>query len=158
MNDTETAIQYLIYRHHRFMRVFPNIHTDKWGGSEVDALYLTETNRAYFYEIKTTKSDFKADLKKPRHQLLLDRSSTINIKPKYFYYVCRGFGIGPEDVPEYAGLYLLNGRSLKLIKKAPTLWKDPLSQSNIDFINKKIIYRYLRYYYNIGAESLQAIE
>lgn len=156
MNTKEAAIQYLIYRHHNFLRVIPNVHTDDWGGSEVDALYLTNSNRAYFYEIKTTYQDFKADLKKKRHKLLSGKNDTIKIKPKFFYYVCYGFGITGADVPEYAGLYLINGNGLKLIKKAPVLWKDALTQGNIDFIYSKVMHRYLNYRHDIGRKAWQA--
>ena len=104
MNKTESAIQYLIRKHHNWGDVFPNVHLDRYGGSEVDALHITGKGYAHFYEIKCSKADFK----KKRHKLLLDRSYKINIKPKYFWYVCHGFEITPEEVPAYAGLLLLS--------------------------------------------------
>lgn len=157
MNKLEGAIQYLIYRHHNFKRVFPNIHTELWGGSEVDALYLTSTNRVYFYEIKISKSDFKNDFKKKRHKQLLERDDSITIKPKHFYYVCHGFHITPEEVPEYAGLIICDKSGLNTYpqpaKKAPLLWREPLSPKETDFLQRKITQRYLRLYYESKLEE-----
>ena len=158
--NKESAIQYLIYKHHNNGIVLPNIHTDVYGGSEVDAMYLTNTNRAYFYEIKCSKSDFKNDFKKKRHKLLLRRSEAVNIKPKYFYYVCYGFSINIEEIPEYAGLILCDKNGLQVYpvaKKAPLLWKEPLTASNLAFINKKILYRYLNNKYLDGYEDWKII-
>lgn len=148
---TEKAIQYLIYQRYGFKRVLPNVHIEPWGGSEVDALYWTDSNRVYFFEIKISKLDFIVDFKKRRHQRLLARDEGLPIKPKYFYYVCHGFDITSQEVPEYAGLILCKGNRLvtypKPEKKAPVLWKEPITQENIDFLNKKIMYRFLNSFY-----------
>jgi hypothetical protein len=151
--NKESAIQYMLYCHHNFKTVIPNVHTDEHGGSEVDALYLTSTNRAYFYEIKCSKADFKADFKKKRHQLFLDRSDKMSIKPKHFYYVCYGFDISVEDVPEYAGLITCNKYGLTTVKNAPVLWKEPLTTQNLKFINTKIMHRYLNMRHKKGQDS-----
>ena len=154
---TEGMVQYHIYRHHDFKRVLPNIHTDRWGGSEVDALYWTNADRVYFYEIKLSKSDFKADLKKKRHYQLSARDEGMSIKPKYFWYVCSGFTISPTEIPEYAGLILCSDHGLKMYpqpaKKAPLLWKEPITKDNIDFLNKKICRRFTQLIYKPKAEE-----
>ena len=145
---TEKIIQYLIYRYHNFKRVIPNVHTELWGGSEVDALYWTDSNRVWFYEIKLSKSDFKNDFKKKRHKQLLERDKNIIIKPKYFNYVCYGFNVLLEEIPDYAGLIMCNENRLMTypqpLKKAPLLWNEKLTQGNIDMLVNKITYRYLR--------------
>ena len=158
--NKESAIQYMIYRHHHWGKVIPNVHTERYGGSEVDALYLSSTNRAYFYEIKCSKSDFKADFKKKRHQMFLDRDDTMCIKPKYFYYVCHGFNISVEDIPEYAGLIIASEfkNRLEIVKKAPLLWNDPLSEKDLMFIHTKILHRYLNIRHKQGQESLYEME
>ena len=155
--NKERAIQYLLYKHHNRQRVIPNVHTEKYGGSEVDALYLTSTNRAFFYEIKCSKSDFKADAKKKRHQQFLNRDESMNVKPKYFYYVCHGFDINAEDVPSYAGLYVCNKYGLELVKEAPLLWKAPLTTKNLEFLNKKIMYRYLDIKHKRGKKDWEEL-
>lgn len=157
MNKLECAIQCLLYSHHNRLSVFPNIHIDPWGGSEVDALYLTNTNRAYFYEIKVSKSDFMADRKKRRHIELLNRSNNVFVKPKHFYYVCYGFEIEDTEIPEYAGLIYCNNNGLifPAHKKAPILWKEPLDQNVLDFIYKKIKHRYLNMRHETGYQILR---
>jgi len=157
MNIKESIIQYQVWRLHHFLNVFPNIHTDEWGGSEVDALYLTNTNRAYFYEIKCSKADFKNDLKKERHKLFLNRSSEIRVKPKHFIYLCYGFIPELSEIPEYAGCYLVNDRFLidkyNPYKKPPILFKEPLTESNMVFLNKKIYTRYSKLANDFGFKE-----
>ena len=154
---TEAIIQYLIYQHYGFKTVLPNVHTESWGGSEVDALYWTKSNRVYFFEIKLSRADLNADFKKKRHRRLLARDEGIKIKPKYFYYVCSGFDIIADEVPEYAGLILCEKYRLKVYpspeKKAPVLWKEPITQENILFLNEKIQHRFLRLVYKPKQEE-----
>lgn len=160
MNKKEAAIQWLIAHSHNFGTVIPNVHTDSYGGSEVDALYITNSGYVHFYEIKCSKSDFKNDFKKKRHQLLLSRSPKINIKPKYFWYVCHGFSITPNEVPEYAGLILISKYgSLEIYppaKQAPILFNEKLTPKQQQFINKKILHRYLNHKYRIGSRAYQS--
>lgn len=143
MNLKETYIQYLIWWRHGRKTIFTNVHTEFGGGFEIDAMHITNSNRAYFYEIKTSIYDFKADIEKKRHKLLLNRSDKISIKPKYFYYVCHGFEILPEDVPEYSGLLVCSKSGLKKTKDAPILWDNPLSSEQLLFLYKKILHRYI---------------
>ena len=167
MNKTEAAIQYLIYRHHNFKRVLTNVHTERWNGSEVDAFYWTDTDKAFFYEIKISKADFKNDMKKKRHQLLLDRNDTLFIKPKYFIYVCYGFEVWPSEIPEYAGLIYVRQQGLKVyegnslylkeIKKPPILWKESMTKENIVFLQTKIMHRYLKQRHELGRAELERL-
>jgi len=157
MNKTEAAIQYIIWQHHNRGLVLPNIHTDPYGGSEVDALYITDSGYPWFYEIKCSKADFKNDFKKKRHQLLLSRSNSIWIKPKHFFYVCHGFTITPEECPEYAGLIIQNKHGwldfYNPAKKAPLLFQERITPKQREFIDKKIMYRYLNSRHKIGRKA-----
>ncbi len=80
------------------------------GLGECDIITLTNANLIYEYEVKISRSDFKADFKKRfKHEKLsgkwIDKikSNTFNI-PNYFYFACPKDLIKPEEVPEYAGL------------------------------------------------------
>ena len=101
------------------------------GFSECDVLRITPSNIVYEYEIKTSRSDFKADFKKKyKHNRL---SNTINknneyIKwsghpdiPNYFTYVTPKNMVKPTEIPEYAGLIYVEGDNIEIIKKAPNL-------------------------------------
>jgi len=91
---------------------------------ETDILVITKNNMAYGFEIKVSKSDLRADFKKPHHTMINEnmRGKTgmehFFGKFKYFYYVV------PEQlkeealllIPEFCGLWCLkkhnNGKRL----------------------------------------------
>lgn len=162
MNKLEAAIQYALWAHHNFGQVLTNVHTSRRGGHEVDALFITGSNRATFYEIKISRSDFLADFKKPRHKMLLNRDEHLEVKPKHFIYVCYGFEPSADEIPEYAGCYCItNNFRLSLpdhykrpdcVEKAPTLWTQPLTNDNLDFLRKKILHRYMNLQHAAGKE------
>lgn len=144
----ERMIQTLIWRYYNFGVLIPNIYTDKDSRTEVDALHISTSGYPIFFEIKISKSDFKADLKKTRHRRLMNRETYENsffIKPNQFWYVIHGFTVGLDEIPEYAGLVEVNdysGVSLhKPFKQAPILWTEKLNLEHWDFINRKLLYR-----------------
>lgn len=145
---TEKDIQFLLYKKHNYRSVYPNVHMDKGNGSEVDLLHLTKSGRAIFYEIKLSKQDFLADMKKPRHQDFTLRN--VSIKPKHFWYVIHGFEIDVEQIPEYAGCVKVVDKyynRFEVIKNAPLLWKDPISLEDVIFIINKTSYRYINIFF-----------
>ncbi len=101
------------------------------GFSECDVLRITPSNIVYEYEIKTSRSDFKADFKKKyKHSRLSNTISKNNeyIKwsghpgiPNYFTYVVPKDMVKPTEIPEYAGLIYVEGDNIEIIKKAPKL-------------------------------------
>lgn len=104
--------------------VVENLFVFEW---ESDKLIITRSGYAYEFEVKISKSDFKADFKKedkhtilegkkeflPSYDKVLDmwkglqadnyRTSRFK-KPNYFYYAVPEGLIDVNDVPEYAGL------------------------------------------------------
>lgn len=145
MKLTEKNIQWLIYKDRRFQDCFPNIHTERWGGSEADVIYLTASQRVWMYEIKIVKSDFLADLKKERHKRLMNRDfNKMIIKPSRFYYVTHGFELCSEEIPDYAGWLTVDGMRLVEQKKAPILWDERMTPESEEFLRKKIYARFSR--------------
>lgn len=160
MNIDESILQYLIYKHHNFLNVFPNIHTEPYGGSEVDALYITNSGYPIFYEIKCSLSDFKNDLKKKRHKQLTERSNDLIIKPKQFIYICKNFIPDINIIPDYAGCFCVNEKYSKYwiewsnpIKKPPILYREKLTEKARTFLNKKIYFRFLEMAHNEGKNK-----
>jgi len=108
---------------------------------ECDVLSVTKTDYICEYEIKISKSDFKADFKKEKHKLITENkfNETITLKkagnrifeivdpyyvPNYFYFVVTENLISLEDIPKYAGLmYFHENGTFSIIKKAPLLHK-----------------------------------
>lgn len=73
-------------------------------GWESDYLAISRNGYVYEAEIKISRSDFHADLKKPKHALFANPSS--EPVPNYFYYICPDGVITEEDLVDvpYAGL------------------------------------------------------
>lgn len=115
-------------------------------GEETDFFCISKTGYATEFEIKVSKSDFKADFKKKKkHERYADKSRTH--KPNRFYYVVPEGLIDVKDVPTYAGLIYVNkfaSAPMKYIKKAPLLHKEK-PMENIKFVKvllSKFYYRY----------------
>lgn len=157
MKLDEKTIQYLLWKKHYYANVFTNIHTEPWGGSEVDSLYVTDAGYCTFYEIKCSYSDFKADFKKPRHSNLLARSEDLIIFPHKFIYVCSGFVPDAREIPEYAGCLIVDKLVFKVLKKAPKLYSYKLSETGREFLNKKIYHRYLELSHKVGRDQYMQI-
>ena len=110
----------------------PNIlWNDRW---EADLIEITRTYQVIEYEIKVSKSDFRADFKKEEKHNLLSVGYDITLMPNYFYYICPEGIIPEKDVPEYAGLiYVIQNkfnslqRKLKYVKKAPILHNEKVT-------------------------------
>lgn len=106
------------------------------GLSECDVISISKADFIYEYEVKISKSDFKADFKKNKHKLMMERKSVNESKnyyyiPNYFYFVVPENLISLEDIPEYAGLmYIINDKFIQ-IKKAPLLHKTKASAAFI---------------------------
>ena len=104
--------------------VMENLFVFSW---ESDKLVMTRSDMLYEFEIKISRSDFKADFKKkdkhailegkeefvPSYDKVLDRWKSLHEeyykvsnykKPHYFYYAVPEGLIEASEVPEYAGL------------------------------------------------------
>jgi len=96
------------------------------GFSEADIFGISKSGFMYEYEIKCSKSDFKADFKKHHKHYRLENNDVINIysiwekgyitdktethivAPNRFYYACKDGLILPEEIPDYAGLVYIS--------------------------------------------------
>lgn len=84
----------------KFYCITPNVKFFDW---ESDLIFKDRNDMLYEFEIKTSKSDFLADFKKPKHKMM--KSASMDVA-NYFYFVCPDGIVNVSDVPEYAGLYL----------------------------------------------------
>jgi hypothetical protein len=139
--DIELAINNYLNYNRRFV-IVPNI---SWGlgfQHELDLLVLTNKNYVWEVEIKISKSDLKADLKK--------RHGHYSNKIRRLYFAVPKFL--EKDalllIPERAGLFLVerneSGLSkVELIKKPKTnLLAVPLEPQEIEHLYKLIQLRY----------------
>lgn len=123
----------------------PNIFFFEW---ESDLLTITKSNRIWEFEIKTSKSDFRADSKKEGKHSELHRMQDLSAIPNRFYYVCPDdIGVTVDDLPDYAGLihikrYGMN-KYLKTVLKAPELHREEIDPNTWETIAKKQFYKTL---------------
>lgn len=116
------------------------------GLAECDVISVSKSDYIYEYEVKISKSDFKADFKKKKHSYMNERKSVNESKnhyyiPNYFYFVTTENLVSLEEIPEYAGLiYLMSGTDgvFKTIKKAPLLHKTKASSVFIRELSHKL--------------------
>ncbi len=127
----------LISRKHRF--IVPNTTVFGW---ESDLISVTGAGYVHEYEIKISRSDFKADLKKSRHRRLVqDGTKKYYRGPAYFYYAVPRDMVRVDEVPDYAGLIFVYPM-MQIIKKAPRLNKNKISQMQTAWLQRSIMARF----------------
>lgn len=89
----------------------------KW---EMDVMSISKSGMLYEFEVKISRSDFKADSKKNKDYFYADGLATI-WAPNFFNYVCPTDLIKPEEIHQSFGLYYYDGVELTEIKKAKRL-------------------------------------
>lgn len=105
MNERDLQHAVYDYRHQiqAYPLMVPNVYHFYW---ESDLLYVSNTGYLSEFEIKLTKSDFRADAKKFKHHYL----GTPNSGLKEFWYVVPTGLVDIEDVPDHAGLMYVEPR------------------------------------------------
>ena len=96
---------------------------------ECDLLSLTKGLYLSEYEIKISLADFKADMKKEKHQ----RFTGGNYRriPNYLWYVISGFKADMDILPEYAGLMTVDADGkITTIQKAPLIHKRKIAEAD----------------------------
>lgn len=157
---TEAAIQDLLYFHcisKGHILVNPNSCVYGW---ESDFVSITRNLMAHEYEIKISKSDFKADAQKERHKLITSSTKIIYAdlpkyrrevpvqRPNFFYYVCPEHVAAIQDVPDYAGLIHVvpfgHRWILQIIKRTRKLHDEPIDQKRLMQLARSVMFRYWR--------------
>lgn len=98
------------------------------GCYECDVLRVTNDDKLFEYEIKISRSDFKADFKKGKKHGELAQGKRVN----RFYFVVPENLITKEECPEHAGLiyFIPSDYGYKslfcLVKTAPILQKNKI--------------------------------
>lgn len=104
--------------------IIPNFYLGRY---EMDVFRLTPAGLITEYEIKTSRSDFKADFLKEcpgthsKHDLMMEKQSSCN----RFYFVVPKKIVQLHEVPGYAGLIHYKGnRGFEIVKNAPLIHKE----------------------------------
>ena len=123
-------------------------HFSGVGLQECDVISISKADYIYEYEVKISRSDFKADFKKGKHKLIIEknfnhesRSETFNFyTPNYFYFVVPKNLITIDEIPDYAGLiYMEEDGKFEIIKKATILHKTKASNELIRSIAHQLM-------------------
>lgn len=144
-----------------------NVYVFKYNW-ESDFLILRKNGYCAEYEIKISKSDFKADFKKLQKHSILETGKYIQkrkrflkynekrlpiykyweeekeykLRPNKFFYVVPKGLITIEDIPKYTGLIYINeDKTIQVIKEAPFTHKEKLGDKLINILCNKFYYK-----------------
>ena len=120
-------------------------------GWKSDLLFLSKSGIWTEIEIKVSRADFLADLKKvEKHSILADKEHLV--KPNRFFYAVPEGLIQPEEVPEYAGLLwvMKSGCHFTVMKRpAPLLHGHKITPEDLMLADK--------FYYNMMNAKRDAL-
>lgn len=133
-----------------------------WRYGEMDFFLLRPSGYAEEFEIKLTKSDFRADRrKKYKHQCykeLQNNGHPNNMPNRFSYVVPSNIGITVHDVPSYAGLYYYTRGFIERQKQPPLLHKTKHVDLWTKLVAKTVSFKYIRLYRNYVKQSKQLLE
>lgn len=130
---TERRIQVALFQEYAPDLLIPNVQLSTW---EADLVRLTSSMFIHEYEIKISRSDFRADFtskrwtKRTRHQVLSGEMLSRETVPNRFWYVAPFGLIRVEELPTYAGLIEIGEGAwnkrycVKVTKAAPVIHKQ----------------------------------
>lgn len=121
---------------------------------ECDLLSLSKYGLLHEFEIKRSFADFRNNFRKDKHVPMLDcylgKSAECAI-PNYFWFICVDFAIDLLDVPQYAGLIIMNYvPEVKIYqfnerRIAPRLHNEPVSNMQKERLYHSIHARYWKW-------------
>lgn len=130
--------------------------------NESDLVSVTKNRYVWTYEIKISRSDFKADMKKYRHRRFREPEMYPHYKrPNRFYYAVPEGLVEDYAVPEYAGLIWIvpskknDTCSVKTVKTAPLLHKEELPYRTLMSMCQIATYRYWQLSRNQKLRDMQ---
>lgn len=122
---------------------------------ECDVLSVSRAGLVSEWEIKRTKSDYRADFKKRKHNLFSHKNrSTFNFIPNYFWFVTLPMDI---EIPEYAGWAVVDGSErvysnapsdllLSIKKPAPRLHSENIRGQKMEYISRGLSFKLMNMY------------
>lgn len=103
---------------HSYEVVIPNFYV---GLYEMDVFRLMRSGFIVEYEIKVSRSDFRADFGKgTKHREITGGLRDCN----RFYFVVPKKLVTAAELPSYAGLIWYNGHKFEVVRNAPLLHKE----------------------------------
>lgn len=138
-NDIDRALR--SYFNNQYTYRLSNAYVFKYDW-ESDFFCINRTGYSFEVEIKVSRSDFKADFKKEKHRLFVEKPVNSLLPNKFYFAVPDGL-VTIDEVPEYAGLITVKNGHILILKRAPFIHKN-----KYDFRRKlcdKFYNKYLSY-------------
>jgi hypothetical protein len=112
---------------------------------ECDVLAVTKFGYAVEYELKISRSDFKADFKKPKHKLF--NKGQGGMISKFWFVVPQGL-VKKSEVPAYAGLMYCyfkgTDRMIDIVKYPAKMKCIKVDANNTRRLYRSMMYRFLQ--------------
>ena len=156
---TEKAIQNALYCFCALKRHELIVPNSKVFGWESDMVSVTQAGYMFEFEVKLSRSDFRADAKKIKSQYMVNpiqqswgKAVGVN-RPNYFYYVVPPDLVAVEELPSFAGLiyaewhppdYALYCQPARVIRIAPKLHTDKINEWQRRQLHRAVTFRYWR--------------
>jgi hypothetical protein len=106
-------------------------------GHEADLLRITDRRQVHEIEIKISRSDFLADRRKTKNLKLDKRWADIYARrgrlPHYFWYAVLADVASSEELPDHAGLIVVEGSEAKVLRPAKRIHKEALSDRVFEY-------------------------
>jgi len=96
---------------------------------EMDVFSISTSGLLYEFEVKISKSDFKADAKKKKW--IKYNIPDIHSTPNYFSYACPKDIISLDSIPKYAGPYYFHKGELTEVRKPKRIHNSKPIQKTI---------------------------
>lgn len=111
---------------------------------KADLLSVTKARLVHEFEIKCSVADFHRDFeeKDTKHKRLGRGDNRLMSLPNYFWFATPPGLIERDDIPEYAGLIVVEAGSCTVEKDAPRIHSDNLSDKDRRYIERGLTYRY----------------
>lgn len=144
----ETMREYLQHFRSNPRYKLHNLYVFGW---ESDLLFLSKSGVWTEIEIKVSRSDFLADLKKvEKHSVLADKQN--HMKPNRFFYAVPEGLVLQDEVPDYAGLLWVMNSSCHFtvaVKPAPLLHNHKITPEDLKLADK--------FYFNMVSAKTDAL-
>ena len=137
----------------RYQLMVPNAH---WYENELDLACVRQSGYLDEFEIKLSRSDFKADFNKTSRYRSADGSSNWKRKPgnkhemlqagdafpNFFYFVLKEGIATPEEIPKQYGLIWITDTGINVGREATRLHRRKLSVEQQLYFAKKLYHRW----------------
>lgn len=111
---------------------------------KADLLSVTKAHFVHEFEVKCSVGDFQRefDNKDTKHKRLGRADNRLMSLPNYFWFATPTDLLTIGDLPEYAGLMTVTTDGCSVVRKAPRIHSDNLSDKDRRYIERGLTYRY----------------